>query len=68
MFIFVFALIPSYFYAASLDMENIRALGNLIACAEEGDVAPGTLARIGLLIQGECDSAAAALDDERPQP
>lgn len=49
-------------------LENIRALGNLIACAEEGDVAPGTLARIGLLIQGECDSAAAALDDERPQP
>ncbi len=34
LFIFVFALIPSYFYAASLDMENIRDLTQTLLAAE----------------------------------
>ena len=34
LFIFVFALIPSYFFAASLDLENIRALAQALLSAE----------------------------------
>lgn len=49
-------------YTVEEAVENIAALGNLIANAEYGDLAEGTLARTGLMIQEECARLRRLLD------